>query len=465
MSSQIVGAGFPEDPDVPQLSVATNPTLMLEMFRSHLKPVSGKVFHIDACTPFRFRCRQAGSRHVLQYTLRVTELSTGRCWNQWVTCLLYADGGNARRFEAMKDQVRDTGIPESAMTFAPVEYIPSLQMIVEVYPYDRKLRSLGRVVDGAVQGLDASLLGRLGPGDWRVEERRVEPTRYRTEFGAAFRYTIRGHDTISARNENVRCYLKVYRNEHGAHTSQILQSLSATMRGGETRYSVVEPISYFSELRTLAIEEAPGISLTQVLLTKPDPSDELKQVARAVAGLNQDELPLRRRHLLADQLAEVERASALVKWACPQLQDMVQGIYDAVVEGTDEGGPAPIHGDLKPDHIFLSGERVTFIDLDWAAMADPLLDPAQLIAYIKGRVGLDSISPERTEAARTTFVEEYFRLVPESWQRRFPLHCASALLEVAAGIFRRQEISWPEKIEAVISAAQLETSDGGRKFR
>ena len=120
-----------------------------------------------------------------------------------------------------------------------------------------------------------------------------------------------------------------------------------------------------------------------------------------------------------------------------------------------------MHGDLKQDHIFLSDGRVTFIDLDRATLADPLLDPAQLFAYIKGNVGLDSISMTRTEAAGATFVEEYFRHVPESWKRFFPLHCAAALLEVAAGVFRRQELSWPEKIARVISAAQHEVSEGG----
>ena len=258
----------------------------------------------------------------------------------------------------------------------------------------------------------------------------------------------------------MRCYLKVYRKERGIEVSRILQTLSEIRQGGENQYAVVRPISYLSELRTLAIEEAPGISLTQVLLTEPDPSEELKQVARALAAFNQDELPLKRRHSLSDQLAEVERASALVKWTCPQLRDAVQRVYDAIIEGMDEGGPAPIHGDLKPDHLFLSGGRVTFIDLDWAALSDPLLDPAQLFAYIKGRVGLDSISPARTETAGATFVEEYFRLVPKSWKRRFPLHCAAAHLGVAAGIFRRQESSWPEKIAIAVSAAHHEITEG-----
>ena len=256
----------------------------------------------------------------------------------------------------------------------------------------------------------------------------------------------------------MRCYLKVYRNDRGAETFRILQSLSRSGPDGGHPYSTVKPIAYVDELRTLALEEAPGVSLTQILATNPDPSDELRLVARAVAAFNQDEFPIKRRYSLADRLVEVENASALVQWACPQVREAVQAISDAVTGGLDEGGPAPIHGDLKPDHIFLSGGRVTLIDLDWAASADPLLDPAQLFAYITGRVGLDSTPMTHTEVAGATFVEEYFRFVPNSWRRRFSLHCAGALLEVAAGIFRRQESRWPEKIIRVIEAAQHEIS-------
>src|SRR2546427_2880766 len=454
------GVGFPVDHEVPQLSVASNPQFMLEVFRRHLKAVPGKDYRIHDCVAFRFRCRQSGSRHVLQYTLRVAEPSTGRRWDQWVTGVLYADGAASKRWKEMKAEVPERRIPKSCLTFDPVSFIPSLQMLVEVYPYDRKLRTLGLVVGGAVQGIEPSLLGRLRPGEWRVEQRTIEPTRYRTEFGAALRYVIRVRDAVSARSEEVRCYLKVYRNDRGAETFRILQSLSGSGPDGRRPYSTVKPIVYVDELRTLALEEAPGVSLTQILATNPDPSDELRLVARAVAAFNQDEFPIKRRYSLADQLVEVEKASALVQWACPQVREAVQVIFDSVTGGLDEGGPAPIHGDLKPDHIFLSNGHGTFIDLDWAALADPLLDPAQLFAYITGRVGLDSTPMTHTKVAGATFLEEYFRFVPNSWRRRFSLHCAGALLEVAAGIFRRQESRWPEKIIRVIEAAQHEISEG-----
>src|SRR5207253_6845881 len=108
----------------------------------YLKAIPGKDYRIHDCVAFRFRCRQSGSRHVLQYTLRVAEPSTGRRWDQWVTGLLYADGEATRRWEEMKAEIPERRIPKSCLTFEPVSFIPSLQMLVEVYPYDRKLRTL-----------------------------------------------------------------------------------------------------------------------------------------------------------------------------------------------------------------------------------------------------------------------------------------------------------------------------------
>ena len=58
--------GFPRDPDFPQLEIASDAGLMLEVFRRHLKTVSRKAYRIEECVPFRFRCRQSTSRCVLQ---------------------------------------------------------------------------------------------------------------------------------------------------------------------------------------------------------------------------------------------------------------------------------------------------------------------------------------------------------------------------------------------------------------
>jgi hypothetical protein len=447
--------GFPADPDFPQLETASDPRLMLHVFRQHLKGVSGKAYHIEQCVPFRFRCRQSTSRCVLQYTLRVVDPSSGRRWDQWVTGVVYAAAGEAERlWRELRAADPRPEIPAQWLAFEPVAFIPDLQMLVQVFPYDRKLGNLRLVLEGALgDELEPRLLADLEPGRWRIEQRTIEPTRYRTELGAALRYTLRVRDRLTAQSETRRCYLKVYRNERGAETFQLLQALTDKAGAGGGPYGVVRPIAYVRDLRTLALEEARGTALQQVLLDGGDWRAALRAVAQAVAAFNQEDLPLTERHCLADQLADVNRAASLVQWACPDLRTQVEALTAAVVAGLTDVPSAPIHRDLKTDHIFLSGDRVCFIDLDSVVLADPVRDPAHLVAHITARVGLDALPADQARRAADVFVDEYFAHVPAAWRPQFQLHCVGALIEVAGGIFKRQEPRWPEKVAAAVAEA------------
>ena len=451
--------GFPRDPDFPQLAMASDPQLMLQVFRQHLKAVSGKAYRIEECVPFRFRCRQSTSRCVLQYTLRVVDPSTGRCWDQWVTGLVYAAAGEAERLWrelGAADPRRE--IPEQWLVFEPVDFIPELQMLVQVFPFDRKLPNLRLVLDGAVHQLEPLLLAGPEPGRWRAEERTIEPMRYRTELGAALRYTLQARDRLTGKGEIRRCYLKVYRNERGAQTFQLLRALTDKAGAGGGPYDVVRPIAYVPELRTLALEEARGRALQQILLRGDDWRRALRAVARAVAAFNQDDLAPAERHSLADQLADVNRAASLVQWACPELRAEVEALAAAVGAGLTDVPPAPIHRDLKTDHIFLSGDQVIFIDLDSVVLGDPVRDPAHLVAHITARVGLDGLQADEARRAADVFVDEYFAHVPPAWRQQFQLHCAGALIEVAGGIFKRQEPRWPEKVASAVAEAHRTAS-------
>lgn len=444
---------FPADPDFPQLAIASDPERMLEVFRAHLKPV-GKDLDIQECIPVRFRCRQSSSRCVLQYQLRIADPSTGREWTQWVTGLVYAPRGEAARlWREMADSDPRREIPPEWLTFEPVGFIPDLQMVVEVFPFDRRLDNLARVMRGGLKELPPLLLSRLGWGWWVVEGESVEPARYRTELGAALRYIIRARDLATHRRKAVQCYLKVYRKERGEETLRLLRTLSERVQGGRTSYEVVQPLAYLSELRTLAIEQAPGTPLLHVLLNGPDRAATMEAVARAVAAFNQDDLPIARRHTLADQFKDVERASGLLEWASPAARADIRAITTAMRRGLTDVPATPIHRDLKTDHIFVAGRRVIFIDVDAASLGDPVRDPAHLFAHIVARVGLDALPRQHAQFAADVFVKEYFRRVPRSWHDRFALHAAGALVEAAGGIFKRQEPRWREKVAEALEEA------------
>src|SRR2546422_2655571 len=47
-----------------------------------------------------------------------------------------------------------------------------------------------------------------------------------------------------------------------------------------------------------------------------------------------------------------------VQRACPHTREEIQAIRAAVVAGLAEVPPAPIHRDMKTDHVFVSDDRV-----------------------------------------------------------------------------------------------------------
>jgi hypothetical protein len=444
---------FLADPAFPQLEIATDPGSMKETFRTYLRPVSGKVYDIEDCRLIRLRFRK-DSRCFLQYTLRLLEPDTGRERDLQVTGLLYAEKNKAeqawRELQATDPRQK---IPNPWLTFEPVSFVPELDMLVEVFPYDRRLPTLPLVMAGPPPELEPLLLTRFGPGDWHTEAWKVEPIRYRAELGATLRFTVQARDDTIGRYDERRFYAKVYRHEKGGQTYQTLRALWS-QAGAREGFTVVRPVAYLSDLRALILEEAPGTPLDEILLRDRDTTGAVRRVAQALAAFNQGEAPATtRQHLLADQVAVLERAGRVLGRACPHLRPEVESIIKGVLAGLEEVPLRPTHRDLRPDHIFLDGDRTMFIDLDSFAKADPVLDPAHLLA----RLAMPALFAKPRQRARTAvreFAEEYFAHVPKTWRERLPFHYAGVLLRVSVGFFERQAPDWPDKIATLLEEAK-----------
>jgi len=446
--------GFPVDPDFPQLEIASDPARMLEVFRAHLQPVAGKAYDIEACVPVRFRCRQSTSRCVLQYSLRMIDRVTGGALDRWVTGILYARPGDAERLSrelGATDPKRS--IPDQWLTFEPVAYVPEFEMLVQVFPYDRQLRGLGRVLASDGRELAPLLQAQVGTGDRRAGAGSLELLRYRSEIGAALRYTVELRDMRSGGTQTRRCYVKVCRPGRGAATFQLMESLCAGHARARSPYDVVRPLGYLDELDTLVVDEAPGTALLELLRGRDDPMPAVRAAARALAAFHLSGRAIGPHEPLAEQIHDVERAASLLDWACPEVSDDIRAVAATVIADLTEAPPTPIHGDLKADHLFIAGDRVTIIDFDRVAMGDPVRDPARLYAYLTGRVGLDAVPAERAQAGAAAFVDAYFAHVPAGWRERFALQCAGALLEVATGLFRSQEPGWRRMVSAAVGSA------------
>src|SRR5215208_1103810 len=444
---------FLADPAFPQLKIATDPGLMKETFRTHLHPVGGKVYDIEDCRLTRLRYRQDSCRF-LQYTLRLVEPDTGRQRDVQVTGLLYAEKNRAEQvWRKLKATDPRREIPEAWLTFEPVSFVPELDMLVQVFPYDHRLPTLPLLAAGPPPELEPVLVGRFGPGEWRVQAWNVQPVRYR-EQGAVLRYTAKARNAATGGRIERRFYAKVYRHEKGEQTYQALRALwsQASAREG---FTVARPLAYLSDLRALILEEAAGTPLDEILLRDGDTTEAVRRVAQALAAFNQGDAPATTQpHLLADEVAVLEKARRVLGWACPHLRLEVESIIEGVFAGLEEVPLRPTHQDLKADHIFLDDDRTIFIDIDSFAKADPVLDPAHLLARLAAMPALFPVPRQRARAAAWEFAEEYFAHVPRTWQDRLPLLYAGTLLEVAHGFFRRQAPDWPGRIAGLLEEAR-----------
>lgn len=442
---------FAADPAFPGLQTAGDPASIRLLLQQHLRPAGGTAYSIRDCSVFRVRYRK-GARCVLQYVLDLVDPATGAGRTQWVTGVMYAGGRTRRKWEKLRDSAPE--VPAADPAFEPFAFVPELDMLVEVFPYDRRLPGLPLLMAGPLPELEGSLLAGFGPG-WRFEARDVELVKYRAELGATVRISARAREAATGRLEERRFYAKTYHDDGGEQTHGVLRALGDRVHADDTAFRVRPPVAYLEGLRTLIQEETPGVTLRDALLADDNADRAVRRTAAALAELHLSGVAVPRLHTLRNEVAALERTGRILRWACPHLGAEVEAAVGAVISNLEEVPPMPTHRDLKLDHVLLDGGLVGLIDLDGFAGADPLLDTANVMAHLGGMSLLfPSFDEERGRAHERAFADEYFGRVPRAWRGGLPVHRAGAALKMAVGFFRRREAGWPGKIEALLNTAE-----------
>jgi len=453
----IAPAAFPERLGLPELRIASDARLMRDVFQRHLRPLNGNRLHIQDCVITRRRYRQAGGC-ILQYALSLLDWQTGLERIHWATGIMYRDDRAERTWQKLRAANQSQETVDTSQSFEPNSFIPELRMLVQLFPHDRRMPALSSLIFGAPPELEALLLARFGRGNWRVETLRVDPVRYRAWLAVVLRYTISAVDSATGRRAERRFFLKMYAYERGEQIYQLLQSLSQN-NGAAEGFNVARPVAYSSEMNAVIQEEAPGISFQQILLDSRNGEVgwAARRVARALASLHldHDHVPAAKHVSVADEVERLEDARDLLQWACPHLSEKIGAVVAEIVARLEEVPLKPTHLDLKTDHMLLDGDRCAIIDLDSFAKADPVLDPAHLLAQIVGLTLRFPVPQSRLRAGARLFADEYFKRVPASWRERLVTHYSGAALKTAVGFFRRQEPQWSEKVAAMLTEAKF----------
>ena len=442
--------------DTLHLEAATNPGLMREIFQRYLPPLGEKTYEVLDCQ-ISFARHRGLDRRKLHYTLRLVELGTKRERSLLLTGTTYPEGRTKRIWEKLRRSELGRGLPGTSSSFESFFYIPDLDMLVQVFPYDHRLPALRFLMEERSPELEGALLAVFGPGDWRTEAWDAKPVRYRVGMRATLQLTVQARDAATDRVE-VRCfYAKVYRHEHeGEQAYQVLRELQDKASTGGNGFAVGKPVAYLSGLRTLVQEEVPGVSLLDILLRRGEEEaiPAVRRAASAVASLHLLDLAPSRRRRLRDEVVGLEDAGKLLRSVHPHLSQRIEEILSAVMTGLEEVAPAPTHGDLAPRHIFLAGDCTALVDFDKFAGSDPILDVADLLFLLaKARPHATHLQ-ERQWALARAFTEEYFIHVPVDWKSRLTFHYASVLLRKAAGSFQHRDPGSSDEVENLLEEAE-----------
>lgn len=318
-------------------------------------------------------------------------------------------GNNPRwSWERLRRSSSASEVSDVASIFEPFSYIPDLDMLAQVFPYDHQLPALLLLMAGSPPELEPLLLARFGTGDWQAKEWDVEVVRYLGSLRATLRLTVRVQDAATGRTERRRFYKKVYCNEEsGEQTYLVLQALWNRVIAGGASFTVGRPVTYLSGLQTLVQEEAPGTSLKNILFREENVAPAVRKVARSLAALHLDHVPVPRRHPLWEEVRDLEEVGKLLLQACPPLKPEIKEIVGTVVASLEEGPFAPTHHDLGPRDILIDGDLLSLIDLDSFSEADPLLDVARVLAGLAVMPLRHDLSHERARIAARAFAEEY----------------------------------------------------------
>ena len=437
---------------------------MREVFQRHLRSLGEEAHEVRGCQ-ISFMRQRAGLRCLVHYTLHLKEPSTGREWRQLVTGVMYGRDRTRRTWERLRRSDQAWPVPDASPAFAPFSYIPDLDMLVQVFPYDHRLPALPLLMAGPPPELEPLLLARFGTGSWHTEVWDAEPVRYRVDMRATLRLRVLARDAATDRAEEKCFYAKIYREEVVAEqTYQTLRELWDKAGASRAGFAVARPVAYLSGFCTLLQEEVPGTSFRNAFIqmkreakTEEEVLSEVRRVARALAALHLSDAFTPRRRYLRDEVARLQGAANLLQSAYPHLRPEVEEVVGAVVDGLEEVPPVPIHGDFKPNAILVAGDRLTLLDLDTFAGGDPLLDVANFLTNLGEVYPRFSLPHERTRAVARAFTEEYFAHVPESWRAGLSLHYAMAILKKFASLHQNREHGWlasGAEVEAFLQEAK-----------
>jgi aminoglycoside phosphotransferase (APT) family kinase protein len=216
-------------------------------------------------------------------------------------------------------------------------------------------------------------------------------------------------------------FAKSYADGLGAHSYRVQRAFWESGFGKDSKFRVPEPLAFVEEQNLVLMREGAGTPLASLL---GDGSGEwragVRQAARWLAAFHRSSLRVGDPEPEWDSLKTFRLVTRLVKAAAArpsermrllELMQMLKGRFAALPDGRPV---VQTHGRFHHDHVFLSADAVTVIDLDRSRPTDPAKDVAEFVRVLRLAAFRAGVEEALTDAVTAAFLSQYLTLVPEA---------------------------------------------------
>jgi phosphotransferase family enzyme len=183
--------------------------------------------------------------------------------------------------------------------------------------------------------------------------------------------------------------------------------------GADAEYRVAEPIAYLDDSRVVIVGAAPGECLLELLARGRLAWEEgVRRAARWLATLHSSPLRLGAVDDSTRRALHLARRVAQTIARRPDLEALLVrllGELSARAPATSSRLEVQTHGRFHAEHVYLTPEHVTVIDLDRASRGDRAKDVGEFLHRLRTGATRRALDPESAEQARRVFLEEYVR--------------------------------------------------------
>jgi hypothetical protein len=217
-------------------------------------------------------------------------------------------------------------------------------------------------------------------------------------------------------------FAKLYLDDLGPRCHDINCALWEAGFNATQRYRVPQPVGFLADHNLLLMRRVPGIPLGAAFdgETSVDVVAGSREAAKWLAALHHSSLKIGTADSDWDSLKLFRMASRLVKAvaARPEKLDTVRELMEMLEKRIVElPASRPLvftHGRYHHDHVFLSPDATSVIDLDRCRPSDPAKDAAEFVRVLRQTAFKEGFDMGRAEEATMAFLATYVAEVPEA---------------------------------------------------